>query len=200
MSVDARIGRSFQIGGKSFDQNSTATAGTAVVKEVSIPAAHVAALTTRTDNDTGDVTITGTNLISTGNRVDVYWDGGSRRGMTAGTVAGQSVPIDGGAGDNLPAQATALQVAVSNEYELVIDGDDMVAFALWGQAQGLFTFADSGDVEIWAVELEAGVVYLWDDNNSVTNPTAGGAIAKVFLSHKDTTGPKTMRVGFLLNI
>lgn len=200
MSVSAKLARSFQIGGKSFAQATNFSAGTGLIKEISISAAQVGTLTTRTDNNTGVVTITGTNLISTGARVDIFWSGGSRRGMTVGTVSGQSVPIDLGAGDNLPSASTALQVSVATSYEMVFDGDDITAFGMWSQEEGQFTFCDASVVEIFSVQLEAGVAYVWDDNSSLTNPFGSGAVAAVYMTHLNTAAAKTMRCGFLLNI
>jgi len=69
-------------------------------------------LTTRTDDDTGTLTLSTGHGVMTGNTVDVFWNDGanSRTGMTAGTVSGNSVPIDGGSGDVLPAATTAVNV------------------------------------------------------------------------------------------
>lgn len=76
------------------------------------PRSIAGTLTTRTDNDTGTLTLSSGHGVMTGNTVDVFWNdhANSRLGMTVGTVSGTSVPIDGGTGDNLPAAATAVQV------------------------------------------------------------------------------------------
>jgi hypothetical protein len=67
-------------------------------------------LTTRTDADTGEITMStqiAPHGITTGEIVDVVWSRGWRLGMTVGTVSGNSVPIDGGEGDDLPTVASA---------------------------------------------------------------------------------------------
>src|SRR5437870_3562372 len=100
MSMTGNFTKTMNIGGKVFPRAVTLSADALLVIEDSIPKALPGSLTTRTDNDTGSVTVIGTNTIITGDKVDVYWSGGQRRGMTVGTVAGQVVPIDLGAGDN----------------------------------------------------------------------------------------------------
>ncbi len=63
-------------------------------------------LTTRTDADTGVVTVisdsdTG-HGITTSSTVDVYWQSGQRIGMSVTAVTAKAVTVDGGAGDDLP--------------------------------------------------------------------------------------------------
>jgi len=71
-------------------------------------------LTTRSDDDTGVLTMDdGMHGIATGDVVDVQWADGSRLAITVGTVAGTTVPIDGGRGDVLPAESTAVTVVRS---------------------------------------------------------------------------------------
>lgn len=71
-------------------------------------------LTTRTDDDTGVLTMEDGHGIVTGNVVDVYWEDGSRTGMDVGTVSTNTVQIDGGEGDNLPADETPVNVVNQN--------------------------------------------------------------------------------------
>ena len=81
-------------------------------------------LTTRTDNDTGIVTLSTGHGIETADVVDVYWVGGVRYGMDA-TVAANAVTVDGGAGDNLPAEDFAIAAVVEQvDWEVNFDGDD----------------------------------------------------------------------------
>jgi hypothetical protein len=82
------------------------------------------ALGTRTDADTGIVQLATGHGILTADVVDVYWVGGVRYGMDA-TVATNDVTIDGGAGDNLPAQDFAIAAVVKQiDWEVNFDGDD----------------------------------------------------------------------------
>jgi hypothetical protein len=97
---------------RSTSRSLAATGNSAEVASPTLAAAKTGTLTTRTDNDTGTLTMTAGHGITTGQTLDVYWAGGQRRGMTVGTVATNSVPIDGGAGDNLPANTTAITAMV----------------------------------------------------------------------------------------
>lgn len=76
-------------------------------------------LTTRTDNDTGVITIpnvgTTAHGITTANTVDLVWVGGTRQNMTVTGVAGTAVSVDGGTGTNLPAASTTIYV-IDNAY------------------------------------------------------------------------------------
>jgi len=79
-------------------------------------------LATRTDNDTGIITMVGGNRgITDSETVDVYWSTGSRTGMTITLVAGADISIDGGAGDNLPSQFAPLTIVVASNKFLVPD-------------------------------------------------------------------------------
>ena len=78
----------------------------------------------------GVATLGADHGIETGDLVDVYWEGGVRYGVTVGTVSGTSVPLaDSGAGDNYPAQGTAITVAPVTELDSDFDGDKLVALA-----------------------------------------------------------------------
>ena len=96
------------------------------------------ALGTRTDNDTGVVQLSTGHGILTADVVDVYWVGGVRYGMDA-TVSTNDVTIDGGAGDNLPAEDFAIAAVVKQlGWEVNFDGDD-------AQIVGVF-YRNPGDV------------------------------------------------------
>ena len=87
-------------------------------------AAKTGSLSTRTDDNTGVATLSTGHGILTNDVVDVYWDGGVRFGMLA-TVSGNAVSLDGGAGDNLPAQDTAVTVVKQTPIEVNFDGDTL---------------------------------------------------------------------------
>jgi hypothetical protein len=72
-------------------------------------------LSTRTDDDTGTLTMSGGHGIETGDTIVLQWDGGARYSVEVGTVAGNSVPIDNGRGDVLPDAMTPVTVIRSAE-------------------------------------------------------------------------------------
>jgi hypothetical protein len=176
--------------GKKYRKSATVESELAIPFEKTMPAAKAGALTTRTDDNTGVLTMGASHGITTGARLDLYFTGGKRRGMTVGTVSGTSVPIDGGTGDNLPADESAVTAMVPTEDAFVIDGDlvtSIVANLKSATARGTVVFADASDVEILHIPLLGdGDGYIWQTGDN-TNPVAGDAIAKVFLSHEESS-------------
>ena len=198
MSMEMTVGITASVGNKTFPYNATISADAAYVQEVSVAPAKVGALTTRTDDDTGTLTMNSGHGITTGARLDLYWDGGSRRGITVGTVSVDSVPIDGGAGDVLPADETAITAMVPHEEEMLVTGDDVTALAVYSTVSGNIVLAESDDGEVVAYQVGAGTggaqSALWVEDLNPTNPLASADVAKVFFSHGSSTETATMRV------
>lgn len=164
-----------------------------------LAAAKTGALTTRTDDDTGELTMDSGHGITTGARLDVYWDGGARYGMTVGTVATNAVPIDGGAGDNLPADETDITAFVPIQEEMLVTGNNaQFAFAK-SSKRGIVVWTTSAPANVKAVvdELEgtSGGGYQWFTGNGVTNPFAAAAVARVYFSNGDSSGTNSMVAG-----
>lgn len=167
-----------------------------------IPIAWTGTLSTRTNNNTGTITMADAgHLITTGSRVDVYWDvagvKGVQRACTVGTVAGTSVPISLGVGDNLPPQSSTVQVCIAVETAFSFAGSNLVALALGGEGRCTIVVA-SGSVteELFKVFTEAGC-YIWTNLDSETNPVVGDTITKVFMSHNNTLTPVKVRAAAL---
>jgi len=147
-------------------------------------------LSTRTDNDTGIVTLATGHGIETADVVDVYWVGGIRYGMDA-TVAANAVTVDGGAGDNLPAEDFAIAAVVEqSDWEINFDGDDARFVAVVYRnpsdtgAKAHVDLIDAGTATIEELDLvhetaNGGV-------NQVTNISAGDA--NVYTGNRITAG------------
>jgi hypothetical protein len=166
-----------------------------IVHNVSVAAGEAGSLSTRTDNDTGTVTADDSGHgISDGDRVDLYWDGGCRRGMTVGTVSGADIPIDGGNGDNLPTQDTSVTIVLPEELDLNVTGTNVNAILFYTAKHGQFVLEDDGSVEALAKEVGEAVTWIWHDGDGQDNPITGDTIEKVYLSHDDTSAA-TMKVG-----
>lgn len=198
MSIDATYAKSFSAAGMSFASNATVSSDLATPWSVTLAAAKAGSLTTRTDNDTGTLTMATGHGITTGQRLDVYWfnsDGtiaGRRYGMTVGTVSGDSVPIDGGGGDNLPVAATAITAMVPDEETIALTGNNAMAIVAKCPIGGTVVFATSGNATILAITLTAAnTVYIWASGEA-TNPFAGQTVAKVFLSHGSSSVSSTL--------
>lgn len=192
--------QSFVCAGLSIRATGTTSCDSGLGTEVSVPAGKAGTLTTRTDNDTGTVTMSsGSHGVLTGDKVDIYWtDAGvkkQRRGMTVGTVSGTSVPIDGGTGDdNLPTTSTALVVSVIVEKELAFNETSVVGFGMGTNKQGTIAIMD-GSTEDFNVHFQnsAGGMYTWEEENGIDYPiTVSGT--KVRFSNANTTSAATMQI------
>lgn len=162
-------------------------------------AQNVGTLTTRTDDNTGEATLAaGHNIIST-DVVDVYWSGGVRYGMVA-TVTGNVVALEGGAGDNLPAQDTAItgvyeQIAVD---PLNLDGDAAAFVAIIYRnpadqsGKSHINLQDSGNATIKEADLvheaaNGGHAHVYNISGGDTNVFTGNPITKAKVSHNSTS-------------
>lgn len=179
-------------------RTTTITADVSLKVRKTLAAAKTGQLTTRTDNDTGTLTMTGGHGIITGDFLFVFWDGGSRRAV-AGTVATNSVPIDLGAGDNLPVNLTNVTVQVANSESAIMTGNNVTAIQFYAPRRGSIQITDASDVELDAQTVEAGSAYIWYSGSGVTNPLAGDAVAKVKFGNGDSTGTNAVEANFLYN-
>jgi hypothetical protein len=178
------------IGGRTYSKDLSINAGAKIEAEESLDPAKTGTLSTRTSNTAGTLTMTPGHGFLTAGRLDLYWAGGSRRGILIGTVATDSVPFTGGAGDNLPVQGTAITAMVPMEFGFNVVGDDVTALGVRNQgpnSSATVVFTDNADVEIKGYVLPPTVGESWVTSEGVTNPVAGGAVAKVYLSHGDST-------------
>lgn len=182
-------------------KNLAVTADGAQTHSVDLPVALAGALTTRTDDNTGELTVPD-NTIETGDIVDVYWEGGVRYGMTVGSVVGDAVPIDGGAGDNLPADETNITVAVQVAGLTNLDGDEAVLVAIQlvyegqdvGYGKGNLNLQDASDATIELLRLEGAVPRVWYIGGGSDNPFTGNPVTKFKASNGDVTRPAVLNI------
>jgi hypothetical protein len=123
-----------QVGDVSIDATVSRDYEGSITHQGLLPAGKAGTLTTRTDDDTGEATLGDGHGILTGDEVDIFWCGGCRYGVTVGTVAGNVVPFGApggeGAGDNLPAQTTALVMTKRVPIEALFTGNKLKLAAL----------------------------------------------------------------------
>lgn len=159
-----------------------------------LAAAKIGQLTTRTDNNTGTLTMAASHGITTGVRIDIYWTesgvNGVQRGVTVGTVSVNSVPFDLGVGDNLPTNLTAITAQVAAEEEFLVTGDNVQFIFAKSNKPAVIVFAESDETEVLAIVLDndTGGGYQWYTGNGVTNPMAGADVAKVYFTQGDSGG------------
>lgn len=199
VGVTIQYGSSLQGGGASLQSTVSRTGDAAITMETTLTNAQGGSLTTRTDDDTGTITMTsGSHTIATGNVVDVYWSGGVQYGVTVGTVSGTSVPIDLGTGDALPAQDTAVTVVVQTSANLYIDGDNtkilgvvLTTVDTSLRTAGHVQFRDSSNAEIHELDLVANVPQIWDIEGGSANPFTGNPITNLKVSQGNATTTET---------
>ena len=184
--------RNLTIGNKTFQGNRTIDFDVSVPWGLSLAAALAATLTTRTDNDTGVLTVASGHGITTSDKVDFYWTDSSgvlfkRIGCTVTATGATTVTIDAGTGDNLPLVNSTGTVQIPVELDLpTIDGDDLKAIGFDpGQYGGTVVVVDDGPGETVLPTTGTDMVYVWDGTG--TNPLAGKTITGVKASQAGTS-------------
>lgn len=204
VGIVATYGVSLACAGVSIQKSVTRSGDGSIGHEVTLPAAKAGTLSTRTDNDTGVVTLSGGHGIATSDVVDVYWTvsgGGVRYGMTA-TVATNDVTVDGGAGDNLPAQASAVTLVKQVTIVTAIDGDnvEILGFSLEFTdasnvtSKGHVDCQDSGDASIEEIDLTANTPVVYDIDGGASNVFTGNIITTVKASNGDSSNSATLKI------
>ena len=194
VTVESRVGT------ETFSQTADVTADSSIRTAPTVAAAKAGTLTTRTDNNTGTFTMASGHGFLTNDKIDVFWSGGQRRGMTA-TVTGDSVVLDGGTGDNLPVATTAITAMKPHEENFALDGDDLAGLTVFSPVPAFVVFVDGSDAVIGdpiTLTGTGGSGYVWSPGLGADNPLAGGTVAKVLLSH-GSAAAQTLRVIALFN-
>jgi hypothetical protein len=168
-----------------------------VTPDTTVGPAKTGTLTTRTSDTVGTLTMTAGHGIATGNRIDLFWSGGHRRGVVVGTVATNSVPITGGSGDVLPAATTAITAMVPVSKDIVLTGNNLELISGWMNKNGVIVVTDAADAELHFMYSGdvAGGASIWSTGFG-TNPLAGDTVGKVFFSTGDSTGSANMEALF----
>jgi len=193
MAVNVTYGLSVSGSGAAI-QSQVVRSGSASIGLIeTLAAAKTGQLTTRTDNTDGVLTMSSGHGITTAAVIDLYWTGGNRYGVVVGTVSTNSVPISGGAGDNLPTNMTNITAVVQSTANIFIDGDntELIAFELRTNDRSLRTaghlaFYDADDDLIAAVDLVANVPQVYDLASGIVNPFTGDPITYAKISQAGT--------------
>ncbi len=173
--------------------------GTAVVNALrSAPIAKTGTLSTRTDDNTGVVTMTAGHGFATSDKIDLYWAGGRRCGMDA-TVAVNAVTLDGGTGDPLPPLTTP--VTASKKTAVDIDFNGTLAKTIQiGSAGRVRVELYEGATLRKGIDLEPGdLPYSWYSDGPVANPVNGNAISSAQVSQGGTEQAEDIQIGVLLD-
>lgn len=205
MTIQNTINKTVSVDGKSYTQQTSKQGNSSIRRDVALPAAKAGSLTTRTDNTTGTLTMASGHGITTAAKLDIYWADPttgnrlSRRNVTVGTVATNSVPFSGGLGDNLPVASTPITAQVPTIVDMRFDGDDLVVMVVTADAIATVVFTADDNAEDYAVVTTAsGQVQEWYDGNGIANPLVGDTETLIHVSQGDSAAGHTVRVAVAL--
>ena len=196
MAITVTYGITLSGGGTSFQSPAiTRTGSGSIGLSEDLVASQSGVLTTRSDANTGTITMgSGGHTIGTGDVVDIYWTGGVQYGVTVGTVSGTSVPFDSGIGDDLPTATTAVKVVPVATANVLIDGDNVKVLGVElssttksERTAGHLQFLDAADNEIAEIDVVSNMPQVWDIEGGSANPFTGAPITQVVMSQGGNT-------------
>ena len=203
---NATYGLSLSIGGVTIQPASIVRTGDHPnVFEVPLPPGTGGTLSTRTDDDTGVITAAG-HALQVGDKVNVYWSGGRRYGMTVSAVAGNDVTVGTGAGevgsgDVFPAQSTAVVITKQVQINSQIDGDAIQIIGIMAQSADPNSttkvnvdMQDSGNASIEVLDLTANQPVITDVAGGATNIYTGNVIEKTLAANGSSTETITLKL------
>lgn len=199
--AQATLTQQISVGGISINASVARSEAGVISQDLSgdfaLAAGNAGTLSTRTDNNTGVLTLGDGHSITTGMTVDVFWDGGVRYGMTVGTVNVNDVPIDLGAGDNLPAEDAEIVVSEQRTIDIDVDGDLLSFLAAAFNRRVHIDFLDDGAVSLLAVDLPASEPFEWHSDSPHANLLAGSVVAEAKISNGESAGTASGGFGLL---
>lgn len=186
------------IAGESFNSSVSRSNELESVFKPSIPAAITATLSTRTDNDTGILTVATGHGITTSDKLSLFWNGGYKNNVTVTATTSTTISIDLGTGDNLPVLNASLNVGKEEEHTLTIDGDLLTVLAIDSANRSTIHFRDSDDDSLLVYSIQANEGPIWVEGMGQVNPLADADVANVVVANGGLT-PLILKVGMLIN-
>jgi hypothetical protein len=196
MGLTHRIQIQAQVAGLAINCAIEKTTDVQAAYRETVAAAKSGTLHIRTSATVGTLTLADNHGITTGNKIDIYWSGGCRRGVTVGTVATNEVPFSLGTGNDLPVAATAVTASKRTAGNLSFIFADVVILMASCEKAAVVTFID-GATE-YPIALAAGEPYL------IVPPLTDGAltglttIASILVSQSDSAAGHEVLVGVAL--
>jgi len=145
------------------------------------------------DADTATCTLPVDHGYSTG-KFDVFWDGGCRYDVD-GTVAGNGLALDGGSGNDFPADETAVVVCPPVYLDIEIDGDNLSLFAIESTVLANAWFVDSTNTEVVSLKLAGSQPQGFYQTGDAESPLTGNVCEKVWVSNGSTTPGQVTIIG-----
>lgn len=186
------------IGGKNFTGSVSRTGSSEETGENATPMAAGSAgtLSTRTDDDTGEVTLTAGHGQTSGT-FNVFWAAGYRRNMT-GTVTVNALALDGGAGDVLPIATTAVVVDKIETIDFDTAAAGIVLAMVSQNRRASVEFFTAADASIFAHDLgRTGNGEGWSWASDIETTPFTDDVSYVRTANGSSGGTNTVRVGVL---
>ena len=187
MSATGKVNISYRVGGAVVDAVIDRTDEQGATTQVALPAGKAGTLTTRTDDNTGVVTVLAGHGITDADTVTLFWEGGVRRGLTVTATTSTTISIDAGAGDNLPLVSSVCVIAKEVVTSLGHVGNDLAIFAIHSSSRLMANIRDVDPATIIALDITAKESWAYISNFSGTNPFAGETLVTAVLANGGTT-------------
>ena len=194
----------------SINQSKIRTGDDLIDLQVTLPAGKSGTLTTRTDDNTGIVTVASGHGITASDTVDVYWAAGRRYGVDVTATDATTISIDLGAGDNLPAASTAVVVVKQVVVNKAIDGDnveiigflaELAASTGFGVRITFFDAVSAGGSAVGnGIDLDPNSPFVLDIEGGATNLLTGSPILSFVASNGDGSNACTLKIQGLQDV
>jgi hypothetical protein len=97
-------------------------------------------------------------------------------------------------GDVLPAATTDVSVAVPQELDVDLEGDNAKSIFMYLAKRGIVVLTGADEAEDWANVIQAAQIAGWYDDSGEDNPIAGDTLAKAFVSQSDESSVASMQL------
>jgi hypothetical protein len=161
--------------------------------DIALPAPKAVTDWVKTDANTAAGDLPAGHGFSSG-KVDVFWTGGKRYSVDAVIVV-NALSLDGGAGDDFPANGNlTVVVCPQTALDVSFDGDNLVLIGAMSTKASLLIFRDGGGAVVGdPIVLRANFPWAWATGIG-TNPLSGNAIASASVSNSDTAGTAAFKL------
>lgn len=153
-------------------------------------------LSTRTDADTGILTVASGHGITDTDTVAVFWEGGSRYNVDVTATTATTISIDVGSGTDLPVATTAVVVSKQSIHNIAIVGDSLEVLAIGSRQRVSVEFWSASPASLLRYDIPTSEGRHWVKTTDVTNPLAGDTVATVRVANGSTV-TATLDIGIL---
>jgi hypothetical protein len=168
-------------GSRDIDSEATYQAEGLLDISAALPAGIAATVLAKTDANTATVTLPEGHGQTNGN-FDVHFGVASCRYGVPGTIAGNVLSLDGGAGDDFPVATTAVVIAKQVVITAPLTGSLLVATFAWCNKRCHLDFKSSAPASLLQLNLTARKAWPWANDFGTPNPLSGLVVATIAAS------------------